>query len=180
MSDRAQSEVVGTILLVGLVVVTVGVVGTATLGPVTSMGDGPRAAITGTVGTDAVALNHQGGDSLPSAELRLILRVDGTKRAYAWRPTHLSGSDETFDPGDRWRNASTPYGSRDVVTLMLVHAPSNTVLFRTETNPSAPERAVGDGGAVDAADSEGTFVRGDGDADRNAERRRRRGGRRRR
>ncbi|MFB6103054.1 MAG: hypothetical protein ABEJ73_10870 [Haloplanus sp.] len=85
----------------------------------------------------------------------MSVRVNGSETALAWTDGTLTGGDERFDPGEKW-NASVSYGDDDVVTVRLIHEPSNTILFGTETNPATPEPVTGDaGGKIDATDSEG-------------------------
>jgi len=155
MPGRAQSELVGGILVLGLVVVSVGVAGAYAMGTVTQSTEAPQATVTGQISTDELVLVHQGGDTLPSDELRLVVRVNGSKTGLSWNDGTLSGGDDVFEPGEMW-TASESYDSDDVVTLRLIHEPSNTVLFRTETTPRVTTPIESDaGGYVEAADSEG-------------------------
>jgi len=168
MPDRAQSELVGAILVLGLVVVSVGVAGSYAMGTVTQSSEAPDATITGQIGTDELVLSHQGGEALPSDELRLVARVNGSGTGLAWSDGTLSGGDgdDVFDPGETW-TAAESYDPDSVVTLRLVHEPSNTVLFRTETTPTVTTPIESDvGGYVEAVDSEGVAggaTPGDGD-----------------
>ena len=73
MTDRAQSESIGAILLVGVVVISISAGGVYAVGTVTQSTGAPDAAVTGEIGTDGIALSHQGGDSLPVDGLRLII-----------------------------------------------------------------------------------------------------------
>ncbi|GAB3328208.1 type IV pilin [Haloplanus salinarum] len=160
MPNRAQSEAVGSILVIGLVVVVVGVAGTAALGPITSGTDGVRAEITGGVDTDGITLSHQGGDSISGDELRLIVRVNGSETGLDWADGTLSGGDDAFDPGEGWR-VSRDYHADSVVAVTLIHDPSNAVLFDTERNPASTDPVVADrGGNVGARDSEGAVPGG--------------------
>jgi hypothetical protein len=161
MPDRAQSELVGAILVLGLVVVSVGVAGAYAMGTVTQSTDTPDTVITGQIGTDGITLSHQGGDSLPSDELRLVVRVNGSETGLAWSDGTLSGGDDVFDPGEGW-TASESYDPGSLVTVRLVDEPTNTVLFRTETTVTAQEPVESDmGGQIDAIDSEGEIEQGD-------------------
>jgi len=160
MPDRAQSEVVGSVLVIGLVVVVVGIAGAAALGPVTSGTDGVRAEITGGVGTDELTLAHQGGDSLPGEDLRLIVRVNGSETSLDWADGTLSGGDDVFDSGEGWR-VDRDVHADSVVAVTLIHEPSNTVLFSAERNPTVTESVAADrGGNVGARDSEGAVSGG--------------------
>jgi hypothetical protein len=73
MFNRAQTESIGVILLLGVVVISIGAGGIYAVGTVTQSTDGPDAAFTSEIGTDGIALSHQGGDSVPGNDLRLIV-----------------------------------------------------------------------------------------------------------
>ncbi|MFD1633659.1 type IV pilin N-terminal domain-containing protein [Haloplanus ruber] len=161
MPDRAQSELVGTILVVGLVVASVGVAGAYAMETVTQSSEAPQATVTGQVDTDGITLSHQGGDSLPSEDLRLVVRVNESGTGLGWSDGTLSGGDDTFDPGEGW-NVSESYAPGSVVTIRLVDEPTNTVLFRAETTVTAQEPVESEmGGKIDAVDSEGEISQGD-------------------
>jgi len=160
MPDRAQSESVAAVLLVGVVVISVGIVGLYAVEEFASTTDGPRTDVAVDVRTDALVVTHRGGASIPSADLRLIVRVNGSDAGLAWGDGSLDGGDDVFDPGESWRvsRSDTP---DSVVVVRLVHTPSNTVLVRTETNPRVPETVDAKrGGKIEARDSEGPFVPG--------------------
>ena len=153
--DRAQSEVVGSVLIIGLVVISVSVAGAAALGTVVPAIDEPRADIASEVRTDGLALSHRGGDALASDELRLIVRVNGSETSLFWTNGTLSGGDDEFDPGESW-TVSRSYDPDASVTVRIAHAPTNTIILRLEANPTTPESVVSEmGGKIDAVDSEG-------------------------
>lgn len=161
MTDRAQSESIGVILLVAVVIISISAGGVYALGTVTQSTDAPNAAVTGEIGTDGIALSHQGGDSLPSDDLRLIVRVNGSETEVAWADGTLSGSDDTFGPGEEW-NVSQSYDPGSLVAVILVDKPSNSVFFRTEMTVKAQESVVSDvGGKIDAVDREGEIGQSD-------------------
>lgn len=165
MPDRAQSEVVGAALLLGLVVVIVVIAGVAALDAATATADTPRANVAGEVQTDGITLNHRGGEPLPGADLRVSVRVNGSETGVDWTDGTLTGGDDTFDAGERW-TVSQSYHPDSAVAVRLIHAPSNTVLFRTETTPQSPDPVAAEwGGKADAVDSEGEFSVGAGGDD---------------
>lgn len=161
MADRAQSELVGGMLLLGVVVIVVGVAGVAALDATTATADAPQADVTGVVGTNATTLAHRGGESLPGADLRLLVAVDGADASIDWADGSLSGDDDVFDPGEQWTVTTPTSDSGAVVSITLIHRPSNAVLFETETNPTPPRVAAGDGGLADATDRDGRIDPGD-------------------
>ena len=164
MRDRAQSELAGAALLLGIVVITVGVAGAYGLNAVVSSADTPQATVDGEVRTDSITLTHQGGQSIPGDDLRLQVRVNGSETTLDWTDGTLTGGDARFDPGDAWR-VSRDYDPDTVVVVRLVHRPSNHVLFGTETNPTVPMATNGDGGKADARDTDGEIPVGIGAAD---------------
>ena len=161
MPDRAQSESIGVILLVGVVIITVSVGGAYAMGTITQSAGGPDVAFTSEIGTDGITLSHQGGDSLPGDDLRLIVRVNESETGLGWSDGTLSGSDDTFDPGEEWA-VSRSYDPGSLVTVWLVDKPSNTVLFQTEATVKTQEPVVsGVGGNIDAIDRQGEIEQSD-------------------
>ena len=154
MPGRAQAEAVGSILVIGVVVVTVGIAGATVLDAATSTTETPRAEVSGAVTADSIQLTHRGGASLPGSELRLLVRVNGTETTVSWANGTLSGSDDAFDSGERW-TVPRSHSPAATVEVTLYHRPSNALLFETTANPRPPGAAAGDAGAVDADDSEG-------------------------
>jgi hypothetical protein len=164
MPDRAQSELSGAALLLGIVVITVGIAGAYGVDAVTSSSDTPQVAVDGEIRTDRMTLIHQGGESVPGDDLRLRVRVNGSETSLAWADGTLTGGDARFDPGDAWR-VSRSYDPDSVVVVRLIHRPSNGILFRTERNPTTPTVVSGDGGKADARDTDGEIPVGIGTDD---------------
>ena len=164
MLNRAQSELAGAALLLGIVVITVGIAGAYGLTTVGSSADTPRATVDGEVGMDSLTLTHQGGQSIPGDDLRLRVRVNGSETSLVWADGTLTGGDARFDPGDAWR-VSRSYDPDSVVVVRLIHRPSNGILFRTERNPTTPTVVSGDGGKADARDTDGEIPVGIGTDD---------------
>lgn len=142
--SRAQSETVATVLTLAMVVITVSVIGYYLTGGIEADGE-PAADIEGVVTANTAALAHQGGESIPGDELTVVLRYDGTESRYDFATDGSYGPDPIFDAGDRWElDGSVPYDPDDRVMVLLVHEPSNTVLFRgrkvagTETATATP------------------------------------------
>ncbi|WP_248896498.1 type IV pilin N-terminal domain-containing protein [Haloplanus halobius] len=128
--SRAQSEVVGSLLVLVTVVFLVSVVGYYALSDI-AVDDGPTADITGDVRAESVTFTHRGGDPIPGDELTVILRYDGTGQRYDFATAGSYGNDSVFDPGETWTlDGSVPYDTGDQVELRLVHEPSGTTLVR--------------------------------------------------
>ncbi|MFB6281415.1 MAG: type IV pilin N-terminal domain-containing protein [Haloferacaceae archaeon] len=104
-ADRAQSEVVGNVLLVGTAVLAVSVFGLAVVGGIG--GDERTYADVDadtTVGTNRTAITHNGGDSIAAADLRVLVGVNGSTPTDRTRNDSASTGtgDGRFGPGDRW------------------------------------------------------------------------------
>lgn len=128
MTDRAQSETVGVIMLTAVIVVLAGGFGVVYLGTVDGgASDGPLLDVRITATGDTVTLEHAGGESIPSEDLEVIVRGDGTSQRHALADW-ATDADDSFDPSDRVS------GDRGVEAnqfeVLLVHVPSNEVLER--------------------------------------------------
>ena len=136
MSDRAQSEVIGVILLVGVVTVTIGGAGAVYLSTIADE-SGPATDVRVTVTDDAVALTHNGGSSLSTDSLRVIIREDGSDTNTDWANGTVTGDgDDQFEPGETWRQNEFTFDSNDRVEVLLVHDPTGTLLVREIVNPT--------------------------------------------
>jgi len=131
-TERAQSEVVGTILLVGVVVVAV-----TTVGPVLFLSFDepaePSTEVDATANDTTVELTHAAGEPIAADELRVVVR-NGTDEGRA-AFTDGSVSSGNFVVGDRWTAGWTGTLGIDPtpgerVDVILVHDPSNSVVFR--------------------------------------------------
>lgn len=148
--NRAQSEAVGTVLLLAMVVIAVSVVGYVVLGTI-EPDDSPTVDVKVTVTDSTLALTHWSGDSLPGDDLTVVVRYGGTEERYDFATDGSYGADNVFAPGEEWRlDGPVPYAPGDRVEVLLLHEPSNTVLFRgrkvaatpTPTATPAPPAAV--------------------------------------
>jgi flagellin-like protein len=101
MEDRAQSEVVGVILLTGVVVVLVSVVGAIVIsGQQTDRG--PTADIIATTDGNDLILKHAGGGRMAVADIDVYI-ADGTTTRYDLTAftEQVGDGDGRFDPGER-------------------------------------------------------------------------------
>jgi PKD repeat protein len=128
-SQRSQSEVIGVVLLIGVVTTLVFLVGGATLTTFLSEGDTPHVDIDAEATTQNVTIAHAEGDSLVRDDIELILEGDTSERYQLSEFTQLRGNDTTrFEPGDEW---SREHGiNTDRMTVLLIHQPTNTILDR--------------------------------------------------
>jgi flagellin-like protein len=127
--DRAQSEVLGSLLLVAVGVILVGVV--AVLGfslTADTDRDPTTASMSSAVSAETLTLVHTAGDALPAAETVVVLRHGDDARRV--RLSSLSpiagGGDDRISAGDRYR---LPH---DVIqgelSVTVVHEESGAVL----------------------------------------------------
>jgi flagellin-like protein len=129
LNERGQSEVIGTVLLVGVVVVTASLVGTGLLAS-TEADDDPLVDVDGEVAPDLISLTHAGGESLAVAELIVILRTDDGESRIPFADGSLDGATpEQFDPGETWTTTAS-FDEGESVEVYLVHKQSNAVVFR--------------------------------------------------
>ncbi|MFB6080483.1 MAG: type IV pilin [Haloferacaceae archaeon] len=138
-ADRAQSEVVGEILLVVTVIVAVSVVGFALVGGVGG-DDRTLADVTAgaRVGTDRAAITHQGGDPIPATDLRVLVGVNGSSPTE--RPRNDSAStgiaDGRFDPGDIWvYDLDGPITGRTTLRVLVADDATDTVVVDETFEP---------------------------------------------
>lgn len=139
---RAQSETVATVLLLAIVVILVSVVGYVVLGTI-EPDDGPTVDVEATVTDSTVTLTHRGGERLRGPELTVVLRYDGVENRYDFATDGSYGGDAVFDPSERWRlDGAVPYATGDRVEVLLLHEPSNAVLFRGRKVAATPTPTV--------------------------------------
>ena len=101
MNDRAQSSVLGPILLIG-VFVTVGVVaGGAVVTSVADQSTGLEANLNAEIDDGELTLTHVGGDSVATDRLHLLIESGGTK-SINFTQAGLTEADGSFDAGDVW------------------------------------------------------------------------------
>lgn len=128
-NDRGQSELTGTVLLVGVVVVTASLVGAGLLASVEA-DDDPLVDVEAEVTTEQVSLTHGGGGSLAVAELTVVVRTEDDETRIPFADGTLDGpTPDQFDPGETWTTAAS-FDEGERVEVYLVHEGSNEVVFR--------------------------------------------------
>jgi len=142
-SDRAQSEVVSSILMVGVITVAVTTMGVAVLATQDDgSDDGPRANVDAIVTTDSVEFAHQGGRTLETADLSVKLQVNGSDEPLSLSSGTWSGPDDSrFEGGERWW-IQRPTHRKATVEVWLIDEDSNRVLV-TETRNPTPNASEG-------------------------------------
>lgn len=127
---RAQSDVVGTILLIGVVTLTVSMVGTGLLSSMQASTADPQANLDGRVIQGNLTLVHRGGDSLNETELQVRVANDTVAPVTDFEDGEIvRGTDDgLFERGEQWRNTTTiPNGSQ--LEVWVIHEPSDTLLY---------------------------------------------------
>jgi flagellin-like protein len=129
--DRAQSEVVGVILLTAVVVILMAAVGAFVLGGVSesASGYGPLFDAEVNLTASEVSVTHAGGDDVAIDELAVVLQEGPTSERYGFDAANVSGNgDADFEPTERFqREHGLGTGTIDV---LVIHDPSNSVLAR--------------------------------------------------
>lgn len=134
---RGQSEVIGVVLLTGVIVVVVALVGTVVLGSLLGAGDRePLVAISGDLenksvcGGENVTLRHAGGDSLAAGDLIVVLRNGDEDRVAmdSENATFVGDQAESgqFSPGDVWTYNHSQSG---LVRVNVVDRNSGTTIY---------------------------------------------------
>lgn len=131
-SIRAQSETVGSVLVLALVVILVSTVGLAGLAALDSFA-GERAAATVAVDgvvddTDELRLvvTHEGGDPLAPEDVVLLVGEAGDRERLTL--AEATGSDATFRPADRLAVIEPTFDPDDRVRVIAIHEPTGTTL----------------------------------------------------
>jgi len=132
--ERGQSEVVGVVFLTGVVAALALTVGAAVIAGSTSGETEPTTDYVLEVTASDALLSHNGGDVLDVSALTVVLERDGTVQRFTPAPADTSDGDARLTPGDRIGYAHG-YSGGDV-TVVVVHRPSNAVLF--EERASVP------------------------------------------
>jgi FlaG/FlaF family flagellin (archaellin) len=131
--SRAQSTVLGTIMLVAVVVLGLTVAGLFTVASITDAADEPVVDLSATVTATELALVHESGDGLETTALAVHVRHDGTEAVHAFADGTLAGDgDDRFEPGERWTVAhGLALDEGDRVRVLVVHDERSIVLDAT-------------------------------------------------
>ncbi|WP_247009755.1 type IV pilin [Halorientalis litorea] len=128
MATRAQSETVGVVLLVAVVVTLVGLVSAVALSDIGG-DEGPLADLDVSANETNLTVEHRGGDDLAVGDLAIVLRSSSESRRVTVDRINLTdrNGDGQFGLGDRIVRAHGLDG--DSANVAVVHTPSNTVLL---------------------------------------------------
>ncbi|SEA09401.1 flagellin N-terminal-like domain-containing protein [Haloplanus vescus] len=134
--DRGQSEVVGEILAVAMVVIVVTTAGAYLLSDAASPDEETLAEIRLDVDEERVALTHLGGESVATTDIDLVVYINGTQEGITWASGTVDGDgDARFDPGERWVYNRT-VASDATVRVTLADTETGTLLLDRTASPS--------------------------------------------
>ena len=130
--SRAQSTVIGTILLVAVVVVALTVFGSYSLGSITDDSRGPAVDLSASVTATNLTLVHEGGEAMETTSLTVHVRHDA-ETIHSFSDGTLTGDgDGRFEPGERWTVAhGLSLDDGDRVRVLVVHDNRTVVLEAT-------------------------------------------------
>jgi len=146
MRERGQSEVLGAVLLTGIVVVLVGTAGVFFFTDLDEDDEQLLANIEGEVTAERIALTHNGGDSFDSEEIGVVLTGDSERELGLKSDFSTSQSSDNLVPGDDWQHNTSGNLILGSGRLLVIHEPTNTVLlsegYRVEVAPGGIELRV--------------------------------------
>lgn len=134
-TGRAQSESLGSLLLVAVVVISVATFGAYYLASATSgggIGGSVEVAVDASATTDTLTISHNGGDSVSTADLRVVVENESGEYTYAVSDGTIldgGGADGQFDAGETWELPWNQSAGSDV-KVSLIDADSEALLFR--------------------------------------------------
>lgn len=124
-TERGQSEVIGIVLLIGVVVTLVFGAGMVLFADWQSETEREhRMNVESDVTAVGMTLEHMGGASAAADELEIVLQGDVEKRLSV---DEFDTAGERFEPGDSWDNSFEEVKS-GIVDVLLIRTDSNTVV----------------------------------------------------
>ena len=143
--DRAVSPVIGVILMVAITVILAAVIGTFVLGLGDSLGDNqPTAQLSVDLDqTDEnLTIEHDGGDSISSEALRVVVTGPDEQRAEAddvFEDRFSVGESETAE-----LEGSDQIEENDDVRIRVIHQPSESILLDRSIEVTESDFEIGD------------------------------------
>mgnify|MGYP006286399981 CR=1 FL=1 len=163
--NRAQTESLGSLLLVAVVVVSGATFGAYYVASTSGGGAGGSAGgaggaagsaadITLSASEETLQLEHNGGPSFSVDDLRVTVRNDSGEFSYAFADGQIRGdANGQFDPGETWQRGWTQSPGASV-TVAVVNTDSETLLLRETTTVGSAASAESRGGAEGTDTSE--------------------------
>lgn len=138
---RAQSETVGAVLLIGVVVIAVSTIG-ATLLLAVEAPDNAAATADVEVTEENVTVTHTGGDPVAYDQLVVVVETDSDRFSGPLDPAYVDGDPgDAFTAGTRWERSLSSVGLSaapgDRVRVRVLYRPSSTSLFDGTVEVSA-------------------------------------------
>jgi len=139
---RGQSDLIGTVLLIGVVAVLVTSVGVVVLAQQADRieADTPESRFEVEATASTLTVTHYGGASVPLADLDLLVRGGGTERRYdlddpADRRSIDDDGDGEFDPAE---SVTVDHGFAGTVDVLVVDSGSNSVRYDESVTVPTP------------------------------------------
>ncbi|WEL17977.1 Pilin/Flagellin, FlaG/FlaF family [Halorhabdus sp. SVX81] len=137
---RAQSEVVGVVLMTAVIIILAMIVGGTILSTVDTE-EKPTANLNVSVDASNVTVSHHGGTYLSVDEITVHLRSANTERHLLDAFQERQGdADSSFDPGE---TVTHTHNATALLTVFVVHDPSNTVLYNRDFDVPPPTQDTG-------------------------------------
>jgi len=132
--ERGVSPVIGVILMVAITVILAAVIGTFVLGLGDSLEQAPQAQLDAeTTSDDHLVISHNGGDSIPSADLRVEVKGNDDSDTDSVTDPSVDDGDSDFSVGDSITldNGGSYDGFGDT-NVRVIHEPSESIILDTE------------------------------------------------
>lgn len=158
-STRAQSTVIGVLLLTAVVIITVSTIGIFFVGTISEQADASGPLVDVSMTNETIEVRHVVGDSVDIDDLTLIVDNDSVTERYAFGPANVTGDgDGQFDPGETFaRNHSLGGGA---FRVRILDTGSNSLLHSERLDAYAVDNRDGDDGddSTGGSDPMATFV----------------------
>jgi|GEM_PF-1971379 len=128
-SRRAQSSVIGVLLLTAVIIITVSTIGVFFLGTISEQADASERLVDLDVEltNETIEVHHATGDAVDYEDLALVLRKGSTTERYEMDKANVTGNaNDQFEPGETFaRNHSLGSGA---FRVRVFHTASNSML----------------------------------------------------
>ena len=146
--ERAVSELIGEIMLIGIVVIAFGIIAVSVYSYIDKTPDTPHIEVAGRcdIDSDRIYLKHQGGESIGKENLRILVDVGGNTSTF-------ENLDGLWALGSVIGLSTGNITQNDTVRVAIVHVPSGTVItsggvaegtFESAATNIAPSADAGD------------------------------------
>jgi hypothetical protein len=125
---RGQSEVLGPVILLGLIVIAASILGVFVFGSFGDTDEQLLANLQGNVTTDGITLDHEGGDTFEPENVEVLLQGDTEVSLMLGDDFTTGDGAGTVAPGDTWRHTTGGFYGGEF-RLLVVHEPTNSILL---------------------------------------------------